>query len=273
MLGSGGAMTNVYFCKTDYAIQGGYGSHSDFWRLVELSGYPIIPVSQIDPRSDNTYIFTPTNGETQNGWYNPRARIVLYQLEWNTDQSHTPPPGVEVWCGDKHHSEQYGYKYVPLGSHPGLNLATHRPKVSTYARYDMAAMMYRDPPRRARLLNQMSAMGLSIAPDGWGQTRSADLMDSRAMVLIHQFDNLPVLPPLRMCIAAAHKLAVITEHVADAGIFTGFIDDLPYESMAQMVYLITHNPNNRLKEQGETLYRMLCEDYTFRHSIETALQS
>ena len=49
-------MGDIIFCATDYYLQGGYVSYKDFFRLAKLAGYPVIPLSQLDPQSDNTYI-------------------------------------------------------------------------------------------------------------------------------------------------------------------------------------------------------------------------
>lgn len=267
-------MSDVIFCATDYYLQGGYGSYKDWFRLVELSGYPVIPLSELDPQSDNTYIVTPLNGEWQQGWQHPRARIIHYELEWRTDwraEVNEPPGVAEVWAGDKWYAQQIGARYVPLGSHPNLNEYPTNPKVSTYARYDVAYMGYRGPHRRAHILNELDNTGVKIAPDNWGQMRSGNLLDSRCMVAVHQFDNMPTFAPLRMCIAAAHKIAVISEQVADAGIFAGMVDHYPYSDLARMTALTVRDPFNRLQEQGEALYHMLCEGYTFRKSIERSL--
>lgn len=263
-------MFEIIFAKPAHE----YGTHVDFWRLVELSGFPIIPLSEIDPQSDNVYLYTPNNGENQNGWQNPRARIIHYALEWNLDGKDNTPPGVtDVWCGDKAHAEKYHYKYVPLGSHPGLNEYPNLPKVSEYNRYDVAFMGYKDVTRRARVLHDLYESGVRIAPNGWGQVRSADLLDSKCMIAIHQWDNLAVLPPLRMCIAAAHKLTVITETVEDAGIFQHDIIQWPYEQLAHMTRLIVRDQYQgaMLRALGEQLFQKLCVDFTFRQSIERAL--
>lgn len=264
-------MSDIIFAKPDH----NYGTHVDFWRLAELSGFPIIPLSQIDPQSDNTYIYTPNNGENQNGWQNPRARIIHYALEWNLDGVDNTPLGVsDVWCGDKAHAEKFKYKYVPLGSHPGLNESQNRGMPSSnYPMFDVAFMGYKDPPRRARVLHELYEAGVSIAPNGWGLQRSLALTDSKCMIAIHQFDNLPVLPPLRMCIAAAHKLTVITESVENAGIFQHDIIQWSYDELVHMTRLIVKDQYQAamLKGLGESLYQKLCVDFTFRKSIERAL--
>lgn len=43
-----------------------YNSYTDFYRLIELSGYPLIFFDEIDPDSSNCYVMTILNGENQN---------------------------------------------------------------------------------------------------------------------------------------------------------------------------------------------------------------
>lgn len=249
-----------------------YVPYDDFFRLAELSGYPIIYVDEMLQHDsvDTTFVISPVNGEwnTRPRGYT-QGRVILYMLEWNTDGEHNDPPCADsIWCGDKWHAEKHGYKYVPLGSHPLLN---EYAEVETYKEYDAALMMYRAPPRRARIIHALYESGLKLAPDGWGIDRSRILLQSKCMAMIHQWDGLPVLPPLRMCIAAAHKLAVISETIENLGMFYGYMDCLPYEDLARMTKLIIRNPHNRLKERGEALYHLLCVGYTFKHAIERAL--
>lgn len=70
-------MSNIIFAKTRHVYQ----SYDDFWRLVALSGFETCYVDEIDHNRDATYIFTPTNGETLNGWDRGRARIIWWDLE------------------------------------------------------------------------------------------------------------------------------------------------------------------------------------------------
>lgn len=266
-------LPNVYFVATDFYLQGGYASYRDFFKLVELSGYPIIPLSQLDPQSDNTYIVTPLNDEWMAGWPGALARIIHLELEWRWDwraDVDTPPGVAEVWAGDRWFAGSIGARYVPLGSHLGLNTEARiqRPQ---HPLHDVALMMYRDPPRRAKIVAELKQHGLHISDDGWGEDRSVSLIQSRCMVAIHQLDNMPAVAPLRMCIAAAHRLPVISEKVNDAGIFNGLLYQAPYADLASYTRMIVRDPYNSLTQIGEALYQLLCVQHTFRKSIEIAL--
>lgn len=265
-------MTKTIFVRTRHH----YVPYDDLFRLAELSGYPIIYVDEMQAHDapDVTFIISPVNGEwnTRPKGYT-QGRVILYMLEWNTDGSHNAPACAdEIWCGDKWHSEVHGYRYVPLGSHPGLNEAWQYPAPEGDGKlYDVAFMGYTAPSRRAKLLQEMFTLGLRIAPNAWGRERSELLIRSNLMLFIHQFDNMPTIPPLRMCIAAAHKIPVISETVRDKGMFDGYLSIAPYDMLVTNVRLVVHNIPKAFHLTGESLYHLLCEDYTFRRSIESNL--
>lgn len=260
-------MTDVIFAKTRYQDIG-YQSYNDLWRLVELAGYPVIYVDQIDPQSDNTYIFSPANGETVNGWPDARATIIQWQLEWELTDEHNPPPGVRrVWCSDAAFAKRRGYEYVPMGSDVGLCEIADEPP---YELYDVALLSYQTP-RRQIITEQLRAEGLSIAPNsglsGWA--RSMVLLQSAAMVHTHQTEQGKGIAPLRWCIAAAHRLPMITEQIPERGIFT-----FSYMVQAEYRYLASFAANmlkdrRLLNDYGLALHHLLCRDYTFVKAVES----
>jgi hypothetical protein len=74
---------SVIFARSDQT----YDSYSDLLRLIELSGFPLVTLGDIDPTSDNVYIFsTPQtywhDGTERRGWPAARARIIYYNIEW-----------------------------------------------------------------------------------------------------------------------------------------------------------------------------------------------
>jgi hypothetical protein len=77
-----------------------YGSYVDFYRLADLSGYPIIHQSQIEWDNPNeTYILCPLNGAVLEWAKQPRqCKLIGWQLErfskWNTYQSGPFIPGT-----------------------------------------------------------------------------------------------------------------------------------------------------------------------------------
>lgn len=264
-------MSEVIFCKTRYQDIG-YHSYSDFWRLVELAGYPVIYVDELDAQSDNIYILTPLNDEWLAGWQSPRARIIHYELEWRTDwraEVNEPPGVAEVWVCDKHYAEHIGAKYVPMGSDERLNEArSYRHDWNNETNYDVALMAYRDPPRRQIIIQELRDRQLSIAPNAWKIERSSYLMSSRTMVHIHQTEQSNGIAPLRWCLAAAHRLPIISETVPDRGIF-GYTHMMTadYHYLAGFVKQALGD-HYLLSDYASALHSLLCHEWTFRRCIE-----
>lgn len=258
-----------------------YGSYSDLWKLVELSQYPVVYMDEIDPQSDNCYIFsTPDNhwrdGTYHVGWPDAKARIIYLNLEWYTDVDYSAVPGLsEVWTGDKWWADTFHQRYVPIGGHAGL-----RPDEPAGAGepYDVAWLAY-ESYRRMHARAQLTRYPLSIAPNGWGRERHNLLSRSRCMVHIHQLhmnDNDPIgtpiatVCPLRWVLAAAYSLPMVTETLADGGVFTAgyrFMGDMEYLPKLLMNWLEPANAN-QLRDVGQGLHQYLCTHYTFRKGIE-----
>lgn len=262
-------MGKVIFCATDFYLnQGGYRSYSDFFNLVRFAGYPIIHVKDIDPQSDNTYIFTPANGETVNGWPNAKAQIILWQLEWMLSDEHNTPPGVRrVWASDYSFAVQHNFEYVLLGSDDRLNEVGSMYPVDKS--FDVSFLSYQTG-RRQVITREMLNRGIILAPvDGlWGRQRSDALLRSRIMVHVHQHDKVRTIAPSRWAIAAAHVMPLISETVDSRGAF-GF------SNMMQSEYkYLTDFTKHMLKEENylrnyaQALHSFLCIEHSFKKVIE-----
>lgn len=246
-----------------------YESYRDLYRLVELAGFPTCFVDEIDPASDQTYILTVRNGEIpEAGWPGARARIIDLQLEWFTD--YPPIPGVaETWSADAWHAEQIGAKYTPLGSDARLKAGED----TASDEYDVAYLGY-IVNRRNDVLTDLKARGVRLSPtSAWGDDRHRVLTHSTAYLHIHQWDDKPAVPALRMVVAAAYSLPVICELPANRGIFNyGFLltsDHAHLAEFAQMWAVKERGPF--LEAFGTSLHSLLCHQFTFRKSVEAAL--
>lgn len=266
-------MGDVYFVKTRYQDQG-YDSYRDFFDLAALAGYPIIYVDQIDPQSDNTYIVSPLNGEWLGGWQAPRARIILWECEWRNDwraDTNTPPGVAEVWASDRAYARAIGARYVLFGSDARL-AEKYRLAGDEFEKvYDVATLQYYTP-RRATITDQLKHAGLTVAPNGWETTRDYILRRSRMMLHIHQHDNIPYNAFMRLAIAAAYKLPVVSEMVTDPspyveGMGTYTVLYSQYEALGQAVLFGLNN----LDYLGEWLHDFLCVENPFRKCVEGAL--
>jgi hypothetical protein len=265
-------MSDVYFVKTRTV----YDSYADYFKIAELSGYPVIYCDEIDTDSDNVYIFTPLNGENNHGWgNNPRCTIILHDLEWRLKESDYAwtesdliiPPGVKrVWASDKWYAERIHAEYVPLGSHAGLVGDTPADGQG----WDIAALSYRTG-RRNHAFGMMERNGLTIAPNAWGDERDSLLKEAKTVVHVHQHERVPTVAPLRFAIAAAWHKALISEQVHDRGIFDTCVLYAEYGDLADYTALMVRRYAPLLKAKADELHDTLCVSNSFRSFVEKAL--
>lgn len=257
-------MGSVIFARPRWEYQ----SYSDFWRLVELSGYPLIFIDDIDPQSDNCYIFSTPATDWFHGWQNPRARIINYNIEWYLDVDYSVIPGVEIWSPDKAYAERIGAQYVPLGSHVDLNPTPSEKPEKKYDVITLWAASY----RRYTGYDMLQRFGVQRAPDGWGEDRHRNFLQSRAMCIVHQNEDAHYVAAQRWALAAAYKLPIISECVEDKGVMADSTIWTDLQSIGE-VAASWMRPENRTKliAKGEALHQLLCHDLTFRKSVEKAL--
>ena len=264
-------MPNVIFARPRWE----YGSYVDLYTLIELSGYPLIYVDEIDAQSDNTYIYTVDNGETLDGWPDARARVIHWQFEWDFESPCRP--GVsERWTSDAWFAGKTGARFVPLGSHAGLKAGCDTPERD----YDTVMLGY-NVPRRGTILTQLQDRGLrlplrdgrQLLTSAWGDERHRVLSRSRSMLHVHQWDDIPTIAPLRVALAAAYSLPLIMEAPADKtplNYSTALCSD--YANLADFTAMWTRRNEARiLEDYGRGLHNLLCRDKTFRVNVEAAL--
>jgi hypothetical protein len=246
-----------------------YESYRDFYRLIELSGYPTCYVDEIqadDPT--RCYIFMMQCGETEQGWPGAKARIIQWMLEW-FDYS-TIPGVAERWSGDQWHADRVGARYVPVGSDVRL---ADGPDAKFAHEYDVALLAYMIP-RRTDILSGLAQRGVKVSPtSAWGNDRHLILKRSTTYLHVHQWDDKPAIPALRMVVAAAYSLPVICETPAQRGIFDfGHMLTSDHAHIAEFVYMWSVKERGAfLQSFGDGLHRLLCHDLTFRRSVEVAL--
>lgn len=245
-----------------------YQSYSDLWRLIELSGYPLIYIDEIDAQSDNTYIFSQPPTDWHHGWLNPTARIIYWAIEWYLDVDYSVIPGVELWSADKWYADRIGAKYVPMGSHFALNSQPDSPSDKIYDVCTLWAGSY----SRYHAEDLLHRHLLTRAPNGWGDERHRILSQSRMMVCVHQMPEARTIAPQRWALAAAYKLPIISETLADAGLLANVTIQTDLESIGDVAASWKRTENaNKLRAKGQALHNLLCHEYTFRKGIEAAL--
>lgn len=263
-------MGDVIFARPDHQ----YESYSDFWRLVELAGYPIITIGDIDAQSDNCYIFsTPStawhDGLEREGWPGAKARIIYFNIEWYLDVDYNAIPGVEVWSADAWYAERTNTRYVPLGSHPGLKLINESPNGRVY---DVIGL-FAPSVNRYEAWGRLAEHHVNLAPNAWGEERHRHLMQSRAMLHIHQWADKPTVAPQRFALAAAYGLPLITETLANPGIFISgkrLMTDLADIGRFTAEWM-QPDKADELAGYGAALHELLCVEWNFRSVIEGAL--
>ena len=247
-----------------------YDSYQDFRALVQLAGFPLIYVDEI-PREgvrENVYILSPLNGEWQNG-IRTDGRVIWWDLEWRCEGDFPRIPGVsEVWTSDAWYAAKTGTRYVPMGSDKRLRLTPDRIPTE----YDAAYLGYM-VNRRSAIQHELRARGLRITGHGaWGIERDYVLNASTVYLHVHQLDQAPGVPALRMVVAAAYGLPVISETVADVGIFGHAFLQCVYGRLGEFVQLWARDQHPQMRENyGHSLHTLLCEKLTFRKSVEDAL--
>jgi hypothetical protein len=262
-------VTDIIFARTRhdyYHPVNGSGSYYDYWRMVELNGYSTCYTDEIDASdASKCYIFTPRNGEHEAGWPDAKARIIHWNLERH---GYDPLPGVsETWCSDKALADKTGARYVLMGSDERLR--TEFGQLSDTKDIDLALFMYMTH-RRERIHNMLKERGITMARGGWYDERHDQLAHSRAMLVIHQDDEMPWLAPQRFCIAAAYKLPVICETPRDRGDLRQsdvLISDYHHLAEFAQMWLKPVNAAD-LERFGWHLYRHLCHDWTFKMCVE-----
>lgn len=257
-------MTDPIIVKTRHV----YESYRDLFELVDLAGFPTCYVDEIDPASGNTYILIVRNGEwPAGGWSDLRARFIHWHMEFHVD--YEPLPGIELWSPDAWHAEKIGGRYVPMGSDARLK---HGPEMR-HAEYDVAYLGYM-VNRRNDVLSGLAQRGVRVSPtSAWGDDRHLVLTHSTAYLHVHQEAAAPAIPALRMVVAAAYSLPVISENPAARGLFhDGYLLTSDHAHLAEFAYLWAVRERGAfLQSFGDSLNRLLCHDLTFRKSVEAAL--
>lgn len=256
-------MNNVIFARPRW----NYDSYTDLYRLIALSGFPMIYFDEIDPQSNNTYIMTIVNGENQNGWKKAGARIILWDLEWRLEGDYPNIPGVsETWASDRWYADTINAKYVPMGSHPDL---PNKPLEDCPRQWHVAMLSYMTN-RRTHMANILKRSQVRISPQGWGDERHDILQQTHIMLCVHQRDEAPTIAPQRWALAAAYKLPMICESVHDTGVFEGYGLFADYDDIPDTIDEGFAKPQ-QLSRYAEQLHELLCKKMTFRKCVEAAL--
>lgn len=267
----------------------GYLSYADFWRLAELSGFRVVPAPEADLQAEVLYVWPTLNMEFLSRLMTlPRGRRVSKVVWWYLERpDHNPgqmgmaPEALfkeavtealrwvdAVWVSDKTLAAiEPRARYAVLGSHEGLAECAPR-----RIRYDVAHLG-QVTPRRHAVLDVLTRKGLTVTPNGWGKERAEALASSRLMLSIDRCDVLRLVAPLRWALAAAYKMPIVQEEVADPyPLESGkSVLQAPLAELASLAVLAIDLPE--LSEIGHRAHRTLCREWTFRRGVEEAVRA
>jgi hypothetical protein len=247
----------IVFAKTRW----NYTSYTDYWKLVELSGYDWCYVDEMDlSASDRLYIISPMNGEVRpfiDGYRNANGEIKATLMQWNLERPSGDGGGLSGYVNGNTKLVEDGYLsrimvadwklaqaggskfvYVPMGSHEGLG----EPTSMDSKRYDFIhlccysnhrSLLFDAPDRPKSVLG-----GFTVAPNGWGDERHERLKASRVMLNIHQ-DGDGYIEPQRFALAAAYGLPVLSE-IMYKTIFDDLITAVPIGDILGTMRTIIH---------------------------------
>lgn len=215
---------NIIFCKPVHH----YDSYIDFWKLVELSGFDIMPMDKVDITQPGVYITAPMNGDYREHMNAQIERQVssglprmAHMIIWNLERPSGSAGSIgryaqdnwdilhqrladEIWVSDSVLANESGLRYVVLGSDYGLG------EVSDEKQYDFTHMSV-VIPRRASIYKHFG--DIQIGPNSWPPERDEVLKKSRFALNVHQ-DTYPYCEPLRIALFAAYGLPIISETLA-----------------------------------------------------------
>jgi hypothetical protein len=246
-----------------------YSSYTDVRRLVELSGFEVFKRSEFIYTNQRPIILSPEPPWMAASY---EREAIWWTLEYGGEyEPDTFPWRGEVWASDPTWAKAHGAKLVIMGSHPDLNPYPGRP-----ARYvhDVTMLAYMTP-RRERIKQQLAdlAWPAEIYP-GYGDERHEQITTSRLMLHVHQRDDTHAIAPQRIALAAAYQLPLICESVPDVGDYGRWIPFVSYDNLnAEVRSQLAMYSEGIPQARAERLHHWLCEEHTFRMSVEQALKS
>lgn len=265
-----------------------YDAYTDFWKLVNLSGFQTTTTAQADLRQRGLYI-CPNLDHDLLGWATaaPKgrrgAKVVFWDLERPDAHLREGMDPVSlyraatdeilewadaIWVSDMGLRKlDLRRTFAVLGGHEGL--MERRPATILH---DILHLGQRTP-RRISVLDALRLKSFRIVEPTWGTSRLEALASSRVLLGIDRIGHLKVGAPLRWVVAAAYGLPIITEAVADPYPLTPGQDIVmaPYDRLADTVIETLSLEPSALAWIGQLAWATYCRVWTFRYGVEDAI--
>lgn len=292
-------MTEIIFCKTDWF----YESYQDFWRLVELAGFPIISVSDLDISKEGIYITAPMNEDWRihiNNQHQQRKPVNAHLILWNIERPSGSAGSVLEYAKQckylqygkwdtgeytkKNHAtgeimQSYG-RFIDeiwtsdrkLSQETGTSfvvLGSNEGLGSpgTDKQYNFCHISYMIP-RRTNIYNHFS----NIGPNCWGTERDAVLKASKFALNIHQ-DNHPFQEPLRLALFAAYGLPILTETILDSYPWSDeFMAYADYHDIVGRLNQMLIADYEHYRQMGLRARARMCTDFEFGKMVRQAVK-
>lgn len=260
-----------------------YDSYTDFWTLVQLSGFEVCRIDEVQVDKPRAYIMTPMTGpegEWETHIHNQLGRPHnAHLIHWCLER----PSGAggmfeygrsnrsriyrrvldDVWVSDRRMSLETMLRFVVLGSDYGLG---EPGAVKVFDFSHMSYLVNRRVDVYAQFDNRL------VGPNCWGSVRHAVLQASRFALNIHQ-DQYPFQEPLRWALFAAYGLPMLTEEVYDAYPWT---EDLcvfnPYDGIVGKLKEMLANDYARWRDMGLRARDLMCKQFRFKNVVIQAVK-
>lgn len=250
-----------------------YASYTDVRRLVELSGFEAVKITDPAKIDDGTALIYLSPEQPYSFTWHP-SRSIWWSLEYGGEYE----PDLtnwrgEVWASDPAWAVAHDAKMVVMGSHPRLADAI-RELVINDRKYDAIMLAYMTG-RRIELQQKMPDIHFPREPyPGYGISRDEQLVNTRLMLHAHQDDARRAIAPQRFALCAAYHLPLIYESVPDAGAYADYAIFADYADLPMVTrnYLSGNYDDPTMTPIGERLHTWLCVENTFRKSVMEALK-
>jgi hypothetical protein len=269
----------IIFARTRYH----YDSYTDFWKLVELSGYKTIYVDEIDISQPAVIITAPHNGEwveqvgSQITKGKPRRSHLIH---WNLERPSGSAGSLdhymtrqweliskryfdEIWVSDRKLAEETSLRYVTLGSDEGLGSIEGKEKI-----YDFCHMSA-PVPRRTGVYARFPID--KIAPNSWPPERDEILQKSKFALNVHQ-DIYPYQEPLRFALFAAYGLPIISEALVESYPYSNeYIITAQYPQLVAKMRQVLTEDYEIHKQMGLRTRDRMCKEFRFKNMVDKAV--
>lgn len=269
----------IYFLKPRWDYQ----SYTDFWRLVELSNFPVLYVDELDISKEGVYVTAPHNGEHEPHIKNQmeaKKRRRAHIIHWNIERPSGSAGSVhyyaerqwqlmhdriwdEVWVSDSQLADETGLRFVVLGSDEGLGEPSDE---KVYDFCHMSAIV----PRRSGVYARFPEG--KVGPNCWPPERDEVLKKSKFALNVHQ-DIYSYQEPLRFALFAAYGLPIVSESLVNSYPYSDeYMVTASYPNLVGKMREVLSSDYQQYRDMGLRTRDRMTKDFRFRDQILKAVK-